>query len=453
MSQPDYATIDSREQHRRPGRRSSAVVVAICFATLIFDGYDLVVYGATVPSILAYEGWNVTPGQAGFMGSAALVGMLIGALTSGSLSARIGARAVTIGSIVVFSAAMGFAAVAPTPEIFALVRFVGGIGLGGVIPTVISLIVEYSPHTRRQLNNALIWAGYSIGGITSAVTAMILLPEVSFRWLYAIGMLPLILIVPVAWRVLPESRTYLASRGRHDEVKKLNREFGLPALETRQTSRNYSPVRHLLSAREARISLTLFVAATFCGLLLIYSVSTWLPNIMRQAGFSLGSSLSFLLALNVGAIIGGVSASAIADRIGNRYVIIVGFGLAITATTLLSFGLPAALLYVLVVMAGMGTTGTMVVILGYAGVFFPEVCRTAALGLVLGFGRLGAIFGPILGGWIAASTLGYQWNFYIYACFAAVGGAMILLLPRSGTVQNALSGARADSRLGMTARP
>ncbi|MDT2006764.1 aromatic acid/H+ symport family MFS transporter [Rhodococcus opacus] len=414
----------------RPGtRRSSASIVALCFVIIVYDGYDLVVYGATVPSLLAYEPWQLTAGQIGAIGSYALVGMLLGALLSGWLASRVGARAIVLGSLISFSVIMGLTALAPNPEVFGLLRFLGGLGLGGVVPTVIALTVEYSPPSRRQFNNALMYSGYSVGGMLSALAALALLPENSFRIMYALGLLPLVTIVPLAWRYLPESAAFLAGKGRISEARALADRFGIDLPASSATTSNGSMASLVTGPR--RIPLLLLVVASFCGLLLVYGINTWLPNIMRQSGYSLGSSLSFLLVLNLGAIVGALAASRAADRFGSKPVTVTSFLLAVVAILALGTGLPVSAAMAVVAVAGLGTVGTQILVNGYVATYFGENERAAALGLSLGLGRVGAIVGPILGGWIAASALGVEWNFYAFAAFAALGCLAVALVSRS----------------------
>lgn len=400
-------------------RRSSSTVVALCFVIIVFDGYDLVVYGTTVPSLLAYEQWELTPGQVGTIGSYALVGMLLGALLSGWLAPRVGARAIILTSLTSFSILMGLTAMAPNPEIFGLLRFLGGLGLGGVVPTVIALTVEYSAPARRQFNNALMYSGYSVGGVLAALAAIALLPETSFRVMYALGLLPLVTIVPLAWRYLPESVAFLVGKGRADEAKLLADRFGIVAPPSAASDNRGSMASLVVGPR--KLPLLLLVIASFCGLLLVYGVNTWLPNIMRQAGYSLGSSLSFLLVLNVGAIAGALTASRVADRFGSKPVTVTSFLLAVLAILALGIGLPLYGAMIVVAVAGLGTVGTQILVNGYVATYFGDRDRTSALGLSLGLGRVGAIFGPILGGWIASSALGVEWNFYTFAAFAGIG--------------------------------
>jgi AAHS family benzoate transporter-like MFS transporter len=300
-----------------PPRRSSSFVVLICFVSIVFDGYDLVVYGTTIPSILAYGEWGVTPEQAGAIGSYALMGMLIGTLAVGAITDVLGRRKIMLISIAWFSTAMGLTALSTSPEMLGLLRFVAGLGLGGVVPTAIALTVEYSPKDRRQLNNALMYSGYFIGGILTALVGLHLLPHVDFRVMYAIGALPLVLVLPVAWRHLPESVAFLVARGRHDEARSLAGRHGLeiddvvPSAAPNPNADRLAGIRTLFH-RTYLLATLLFAAASFCGLLLVYGLNTWLPNIMRTAGYALGSSLLFLLALNIGGIVGTILGGLVA---------------------------------------------------------------------------------------------------------------------------------------------
>jgi len=417
-----------------PPRRSPSFVVLICFVSIVFDGYDLVVYGATIPPILAHREWAVTPEQAGAIGSYALMGMLIGTLTVGAITDILGRRKIMLFSITWFSAAMGLSALSTSPEMLGVLRFVAGLGLGGVVPTAIALTVEYSPKHRRQLNNALMYSGYFVGGILTALVGLLLLPHVDFRAMYAIGALPLVLVLPVAWRYLPESVAFLVARGRHDEARTLAGQYGLAiddivpsAAPEPEAVDRLAGVRTLFR-RTYLLATLLFAAASFCGLLLVYGLNTWLPNIMRTAGYALSSSLLFVLALNIGGIVGTIAASRVADRVGIKPVAAGAFAVATLGIVALSVNLPLALLILCVAVAGFGT-GAQVLVNGFVAVHYPAGSRATALGWSLGIGRIGAILGPILGGLVAGSALGYQWNFYVFAVFALLGAVLIAAVP------------------------
>ena len=186
-------------------------------------------------------------------------------------------------------------------------------------------------------------------------------------------------------------------------------------------------IRTLFQRRYVAATL-LFAGASFCGLLLVYGLNTWLPNIMRTAGYALGSSLLFLLALNTGGIVGTIAASRLADRVGIKPVAIGAFLVAALSVLLLSVDLGLAALVLLVAVAGFGT-GAQILVNGFVAVHYPAHSRATALGWSLGIGRIGAVLGPILGGLVAGSGVGYQWNFYLFALFGLVGAVLLVGVP------------------------
>lgn len=326
-------------------------------------------YGAVLPSLLEYEPWGLTPVEAGEIGSYALIGMLIGALVAGTVTDIVGRRRIMLFCIAWFSLSMGLCAMAPSPEVFGLFRFIAGLGLGGVIPTAIALTIEYAPPNWRTLANSIMFIGYSVGGILAALLAIALLPDFGFRTMFWIGTLPLVTLLPLAWKFLPESVGFLVANGRMEEAEELARKYGV------EIERN----------------------------------DAGSPATNERQG-KLG---------------------ALADHVGRKLVTIVCFVAAAACIGLLSFPLPSAGLYALVAVAGVGTIGTTILVNAYCAQYYPAGSRATGLGWTLGVGKIGAIVGPLFGGFIAASQLGYEWNFYAFASFALLGGLFILLIPLS----------------------
>eukprot|EP01030_Chromulinospumella_sphaerica_P027353 gene27353-27609_t len=133
---------------------------------IIFDGYDLVIYGVVLPALM--KDWGLTALQAGLLGSCALLGMMVGAMFFGQLSDRIGRRKTITMCVVLFSGITAINGFARTPEEFAFFRFLAGMGIGGVMPNVIALMNEYAPKKLRGTLIAVMFTGYSIGGMLSA---------------------------------------------------------------------------------------------------------------------------------------------------------------------------------------------------------------------------------------------------------------------------------------------
>jgi AAHS family benzoate transporter-like MFS transporter len=410
--------------------RTLGIVIAICSLSITFDGYDLVVYGTTIPSLLKH--WGISPAEAGAIGSYALIGMLIGALLIGTVADYIGRRRALIGCLVWFSVFMAVAAAAPSPGVFGLVRFLCGIGLGGLMPTVAALVIEYAPKGRGTFTYVLMQSGYALGGILAASLGIALIPAVGWQVMYLIGAAPLVLVVPLAWKFVPESLEYLVSRGRHDEARALAAKLDLPPTAfgaAPAADRSRGPQKLFVGGYS--LGTILFWMATFCALLLVYGLNTWLPQIMRQAGYPLGSALSFLLVFNLGSIVGSLIGGRVADRTGTKPVIVVSFALAALGVAALSAEPATVLIYVLLALGGYGTIGTQNLLNSYVTSYYPGTVRATGIGWSLGVGRLGGILGPSIGGLILGSSLGLDWNFYFFGAIAVVGALVVAFVPRS----------------------
>lgn len=418
-------------------------VLGVCLAAMTLEGYDVVAYGAALPYLLEYEAWALTPGQAGFIGSLTPVGMLFGALAAGVATDVFGRRRLVLFSVTLFSLAMGLCAVAPGPELFGLFRFMVGLGVGGVLPTVAALVFEYSPARRRNLNNAIAFSGFGIGGILAATCAATLAPSFGFRVVFFAAAVPLVLFLPLTYRFLPESISFLLAKGRREDAERVAGRLGLSLSEGLQPPAatgggrepsvgggRFGALAYLFSRRYF-VATALFCAATFLCLLVVFGLYTWLPVLMREAGYPLGSALTFLMVLNVGTIIGTLFAAVAADRLGSKPVVVACFLVAAASLFLLSYQLPLPATYLLVVLAGLGTLGTQILINVYVASHYPVGVRATALGTVLSLGRFGGIVGPTYGGLMVASGLGVAWNFYAFALPSLVGALVLLLVPRA----------------------
>lgn len=420
--------------------RSSLSVVILCFLTLVADGYDLIVYGATVPRLLEEPGWGLTPQAAGLIGSWTLMGLMVGLAAAGPMTDRIGRRNLIMIGVLWFSIGSALCALAGSPFALGMARFVTGIGLGGVVPSAVALTVEYAPRNRRQMYNALTLTGYSVGGIISALVAIALLQSHGWRTLYAMGGL-YVVILPVMYFLLPESVSFLVERGRMDEARRTAERYSLDIeqiLRDQQAQRRPQGAAagargyRLLMSAEFRSSALLFAFVTFCVQLIVYGLNAWLPQLMRKAGYPLGSSLQFLLVMQLGAVAGMLGGAWLADRLGSKRVIIPFFMIGGLSLIALSQKLEFAWLMLAVFGAGVGSIGTSSLIYGYIATHFPASCRGSALGASQALGRFGSILGPAIGGWIIGANLAMHWNFYAFLVPAVLAAMIVPLIPKSG---------------------
>lgn len=416
-------------------------VVAIAAIALVFDGYDLVVYGTIVSGLLAdpTQLGRLDPAQAGALGSYALMGVMVGALTTGAIGDHVGRRRVMITGIVWFSLGMAATAMAPNIPAFGVLRFLTGIGVGALVATAGAVVAEFAPAGKRNFYNAIVYSGVPAGGVLASLVAIALSESIGWRGLFWIGALPILFLLPMALLKLPESPQWLASRGRLDEALAVSRLTGVPlavpaaAVEGTTTMAGAERVGFAaLATRRHALPTLLLGFMSFSGLLLTYGLNTWLPQIMGLYGYGKNYSLTFLLVLNAGAIIGGVLASVPADRFGPKKIVSATFLLAALAMVLLTMQLPLGILLALMAVAGVGTIGTQVLIYGFVSNYYQSHARGAGVAWCAGFGRLGGIFGPLVGGFLLAAGVQNQVAFLVFAGVAAAGAAVTMFVPRRG---------------------
>jgi AAHS family benzoate transporter-like MFS transporter len=189
-----------------------------------------------------------------------------------------------------------------------------------------------------------------------------------------------------------------------------------------------SVLREVFAKQHLRATLC-FWSALFCGLLLVYGLNTWLPTIMRKSGYDLGSSLTFLIVFSLASALGGLVLGKLADRAGVRATLGVFYLLGALAVLALMYPHGLALNYLFVALAGVGSISASLILTGHLADYYPGSVRAAATGWALSFSRIGAMTGPLLGGYVAASGLGIASNFVVFAVVGLLAACAVFLLP------------------------
>lgn len=328
-----------------------------------------------------------------------------------------------------FSVFTALCALATGPLSLGVLRLIAGIGLGAIVPAASALTMEYATPRHRTLAYTLMLSGVPMGGVISALVGIPVLPRFGWQAMFVIALAALAAL-PFVWRKLPESVVFLAARGRSGEAKALARRLGVAMPEAVGQSRREGG---LFRRGYVRASI-LFAAATFCGLLAWFGLATWLPGIMRASGYDLGSSLVFLLVLNLGAIAGSVFIAMATDRWGSKLVVVLTYvGMAV-ALMALFIRLPQGPLLVAIAFAGVGGHGGQILINAYVGKSYPASHRASALGWTLGLGRIGTVVGPTLIGWIVSGQDG-RLAFTVFAVTAVAAAVLLLFIPRTPVLE------------------
>lgn len=407
-------------------------VILLSALIIIFDGYDLVIYGVALPKLM--QEWAIDPMTAGFLGSLALFGMMFGAIIFGSLSDKLekygfSRKKLIAVCIIIFSGFTVLCGLASSPQEFGIFRFIAGLGLGGVMPNVISLMTEYAPKKLRSTLVSLMFSGYAVGGMCSALLGIWLVPQFGWKIMFLIAGIPLVLL-PVIWKLLPESIDYLVRQNKQEQALKILKQID-PQLKVQNNThirlhqenqnQSKSPIKDLFSEKRG-VTTVLFWTSVFMALVLVYALGNWLPKLMIEAGYDLSTSLVFLFALNIGGMLGAIFGGFFADKFSLAKVLCTLFISGALALFLLSYHLPIIILYFCIAVAGAASIGGQILLLAYMSQYYSSNIRATGLGMALGIGRLGAILGPILCGWLLSLNLPVQYNFIALTipCIVAV---------------------------------
>jgi AAHS family benzoate transporter-like MFS transporter len=423
-------------------RRTVLWVVSLATVGLIFDGYDLVVYGAVVSTFLKDPSQlgEVTPAMAGTLGSYALLGMMFGALLAGAFGDILGRRKVMLIAYAWFSVGMFITALTSTTTTFGVMRFLTGLGIGALIATTATLVTEIAPPGKKNLCSAITYSGVPLGSLLGALLAILVLDSIGWRGLFMVGALPILTLLPLALLKMPESVPWLVARGRIDKARVVSERTGVPMPDTVQESEEAERVG-VAGLFSRRFIFATVVVGSMGALaqFLNYYLNTWLPVLMERAGFNTKGSLAFLLVLSGGAMLGALAGSRFADQFGPKPVVAVCFLIGAVFIALLTLDLPLVVRLPLVAIVGFGTTGTSILIYGLVANHFPTKMRGAAVAWAAGFGRLGGVSGPLLGGLFLAAGLGVNSVFYVRAGLALVGVVLTLMVPNAHGTKDILA--------------
>jgi MFS transporter, AAHS family, benzoate transport protein len=423
VSRPSEGREPSTTAPRSSGtltRRQASIAVIVCWLLVVFDGYDLIVFGTVQSSLVNDTDWGLTDAGLGVVGSMAFVGMMIGALFAGRLADALGRRRTILACAITFSVFTILCAFAPSAWAFGAFRLVAGIGLGGLVPSANAMVAELVPDRWRSSIATLMMSGVPIGGSLAALIGIPMIPALGWPSMFLVAAIALVVVVPLGFMYLPET---LASE---DRARKA------PASSAASAStQRVGGYAGLLRQPYLLVSI-MFALATLATLFAWYGLGTWLPRAMESLGYNLGSALTFSLSLNIGAVLGSIVTAWAGDRFGAVKSGVVAAALAGVALLALLFSPPVWLVYVILMVAGVGTHGTQCLIIAAVSNHYPGYLRGTALGWALGVGRLGAVTAPLVAGFLLNNGYGAGSLFVAFGIAAALAAILQVIIIAQG---------------------
>lgn len=182
-------------------------------------------------------------------------------------------------------------------------------------------------------------------------------------------------------------------------------------------------------------TLMLWLSFGMCTLM-VYGLNTWLPKLMSNGGYPLGSSIVFLIVMNCGALCGTLISGVLADRWGAKATLISFFAIAAISISMLGIKPSEYTLYGLLLVAGGTTVGCLSVIHSLAADLYPPHIRATGVSMAAAVGRLGAVGGPLLGGLLFSLSLEFEHNFMVFAAPGLIAVVAMMLITHRLIPQN-----------------
>lgn len=411
-------------------------IMVLIGVVVVMDGFDVQAIGFVAPALT--QDWRIDPAALGPVFGAGLLGMLLGSMILSMLADRVGRRPVLVGATAFFSLCMLATAAVESLQQLAFLRFLTGLGIGGVMANAVALASEYSP--QRQRASLLLWisCGFTGGAIAGGLIAASLIPWAGWRSVFVVGgILPLAIAAVMYWR-LPESLLFLSLQKKtHDQLGQLlhriapDTDLGrdLHVASPGEVRGRGSPTKLF---RDGRALTTLLLwLVSFANLLNLFFLANWLPLLSTRMGFSSSTAVLMGTTLQLGGFIGAIVMGPLIDRIGYYRVLAPLFFMACFAVAAIGqSGLPLALLYLVIFAAGVCIVGAQPALNALASTLYPTEIRATGVGWSLGVGRAGAIVGPV----VAAKLVALNWSSQslflaasipaLFSCIVVVGLAI-----------------------------
>ena len=438
-----YSVADRME--RLPVTGYHRFVIAMIFICWASTSMNMTGTNFTLPLVIEHFGFTNLEG--GYFSSAAFAGMLVGSIVSGIFADRLGRKKVAAALIAVWGIGSVLTGFMNSLAGLLACRVIAGIGMGAMTPILVAYISEIIPTKKRaQYVTSYMMFG-ACGVVLACIITMFFANNIGWRAVYwlegSFGLTFLLMILFV-----PESAMWLESKGRNDEadkivdmwedkVKKHLNGAELPEVVVMPREKTAKgKLSDLFTKKYAKIIIVGFVWF-FCCMACDFGLNAWITSLLMAKGFDVIRSVAFSALGQVGAIPAMMITTWIANHVGRRWAVFIGACMA--AVFAFIYGLATTLVAV-AILSILWQTGRGV--LSHAStMYLPELfetsLRSTGNGLLLAFGRIGGIAGPIILA-AAMTAFGSTGAFITAAALALICGTVVVIfLPETkGKVLN-----------------
>lgn len=359
-------------------RSNVVLTISLCFLVAVIEGFDIQAMGVAAPRFAPEYG--LTPQQMGWVFSISNIGLVIGASVGGWLADRAGRKPVFIGSVLTFGVFTLATAFTATFEQLFVVRCCAGLGFGAALPNMMAVAAEISSPEKRASTAATMFCGMPLGGGSVALFTQLLPSDFDWRVLFIVGGVLPLLLAPALYVFMLETLK------RH----------------THETMARPGAWRALFGEGRASPTLLLWLAF-FPTLLILYLILNWLPTLVVAKGLDKVVAPQASLAFNFASVAGALVLARVVDRLGARWPLTLAYAALIASLIALGASRQMGAIIALSGAAGFFLLGANYALYGVAASYYPQAMRGTGSGASVAIGRVGAIAGPVLAGWLLSA--------------------------------------------------
>ena len=402
--------------------------IAICFLMSVLDGMDVLVVSYCAPAIA--EDLNLGPKTLGFVFSAGLIGMAIGAIFLAPFADRFGRKKLILASAFIMGFSVLLTAYSENISQLILMRLVSGIGIGCMLATTATLTSENVLNNSKDFWVSLVISGYPVGAVVSGYVAAAIIPSYGWESMFVLAGLTTILTIPLIFFFLSESPQFYLKKQPKDALAKANKILikmnfkPLDSLPKIGLKANNKPLVSRLFSEKYKISTLQLWAALFFAFGCLYFLISWIPKLATDAGLSIELAIYAGTIFNVGAFFGIVLQGYFSSKIGLKKTI--SFFLLLTFLLMASFKLFVGtdILLLVYFLLGFSLQGGFVGLYAVAARLYPTEFKTTGVGWAIGMGRVGGILAPLIGGLLISIGLSLSANFFIFSIPALIASVL-----------------------------
>ena len=380
-------------------------VLIMTWLAYLYDSLDLQILAICMPVII--PDLKITLADAGLLASATMIGTLVGGILFGWIAENYGRKNAAVWGLAEFGIFTAVVYWVDSWSQLMVLRFMQGIGLGGIWGPIVALIADHWKPKYRARAAGFMLSTFALGGILAATMGRFMLTQVGWRWIFVLT--GTAVFAAILFQLLVPADPKPAKGVKKEKIS----------------------LGELFDSSILKVTILATIAAA-CQMGGFWGVASWVPTyLVKERGLSLEFMSYFSIMIYVGAFAGYYFYAYLADKLGRRIALLIAFAADTAIVPLYVFIPDAYFLFWLGPIMGLSFGGIFGLFGSYFAELFPERIRALGGGFAFNVGRgVGAVIMPFTVGALA-KTYGLGFGIVICSLIFFIGVLTVYFMPET----------------------